>query len=122
MLFVKKIQRLYINFKEKGLRILGFPCNQFGAQEPGDESEIKSFCETKYQITFDMFEKIAVNGDQAHPLFKFLTSELRGVVGTKSIKWNFTKFLIGCDGTPLFRFAPTDEIKKIEAHIESTLP
>ena len=115
------LQNLFLKHQAAGLRILGFPCNQFGAQEPGSAEDIKAFCETNFKVTFDLFEKIAVNGPKAHPIFAYLADELRGVVGTKAIKWNFTKFLIARDGTPLIRFASTDEIRKIERHVEEIL-
>ena len=101
------------------LVILGFPCNQFGEQEQGDSEEIKSFCDLRFNIKFPLFEKIEVNGDGAHPLYKYLTHEKPGVLGTEAIKWNFTKFLIGRDGEPVRRYAPTTTPEEIEADIQA---
>lgn len=95
------------------LVILGFPCNQFGGQEPGSEAEIASFCELNFKVSFPMFAKIDVNGSDAHPLYKYLTHEVRGILGTEAIKWNFTKFLVGRDGTPIARYAPITKPEEI---------
>ena len=97
------LQALYERYKEKGFTVLGFPCDQFGHQEPGDEAEIQSFCSTNYNVTFPLFAKIDVNGSDAHPLYKLLKSEKKGLLGSESIKWNFTKFLVGADGSILKR-------------------
>ncbi len=100
------LEKLYKELKEEGLEILGFPCNQFGNQEPGTNEEVNEFCQLNYGVTFTMFEKIEVNGDNADPLFDYLTSETRGLLG-KKIKWNFTKFLIDRQGNVIKRYAPT---------------
>jgi glutathione peroxidase len=102
------LEALYRAHKDRGFVVLGFPCNQFGAQEPGSESEIAAFCEEKYDVTFPLFAKVDVNGDHAHPLFRWLKSEKKGVFGTESIKWNFTKFLVGPDGHVVKRYGSTD--------------
>jgi glutathione peroxidase len=94
--------------------VLGFPCNQFGKQEPGDENEIKQFCSLSYDVTFPMFKKIDVNGEGAHPLYQFLKSEAPGILGTEAIKWNFTKFLVNPDGKVVKRYAPNDTPEKIK--------
>ena len=107
------LQALYDRYKDKGFAVLGFPCDQFGHQEPSDETEIQRFCSTTYNVTFPMFAKINVNGGDAHPLFKFLKSERKGLLGSESIKWNFTKFLVGADGTVLKRYAPADTPENI---------
>lgn len=111
------LQSLYDKYQAKGFEVLAFPCNQFGNQEPGGAEEIKSFCETRFHTTFPLFEKIDVNGVNASPLFNFLKESLPGFAGTKSIKWNFTKFLISKDGQPLQRFASKDRPEKLEADI-----
>ena len=100
------LQKLYANFADRGLEVLGFPCNQFGRQEPGEAEEIGAFCEKNYGVSFPMFEKVDVNGDNAHPVFKFLKSESPGLLGTEAIKWNFTKFLVDRDGHVVKRYAP----------------
>jgi len=115
------LQALYDRYKDKGFAVLGFPCDQFGHQEPGDETEIQRFCSTTYNVTFPMFAKINVNGGDAHPLFKFLKSERKGLLGSESIKWNFTKFLVGADGSVLKRYAPTDTPESIDADLPSNL-
>lgn len=114
------LENLYRKYKDKGLVILGFPCNQFANQEPGDEKSISEGCLINYGVSFPMFSKIEVNGDNAHPLYKYLRKELKGIFGSK-IKWNFTKFLISQDGQPLKRFAPTTKPEKIEKHIQELL-
>ena len=116
----KGLQELYETYKNRGFTILGFPCNQFGSQEPGDADEIGSFCEMNYGVEFPMFGKIDVNGDNAHPLFNYLKDELSGTLGDK-VKWNFTKFLIGKDGKPLKRYAPTTKPDKLTRDIEQAL-
>jgi glutathione peroxidase len=100
------LETLYEKHKDKGFTVLGFPCNQFGAQEPGSEGEIGQFCAANYGVTFPMFAKVDVNGGDAHPLFKFLKAEKPGLLGTANIKWNFTKFLIDRDGNVVARYAP----------------
>lgn len=105
----------------RGFSVLGFPCNQFGGQEPGSEQEIETFCSTTYGVTFPMFAKVDVNGPEAHPLWEHLKSERPGLLGTEAIKWNFTKFLVGRDGAVLKRFSPTDEPAAIEKEIAPLL-
>lgn len=114
------LEKLYQNYKDKGLVILGFPSNQFANQEPGDEKSISEGCLINYGVSFPMFSKIDVNGDDAHPLYKYLKTELKGTFGNK-IKWNFTKFLIDTDGKPLKRFAPITKPEKIEKYIQKML-
>jgi glutathione peroxidase len=115
------LQTLYDKFREKGFVVLGFPCNQFGQQEPGGEAAIEQFCTRNYGITFPMFAKIDVNGEKAHPLYKYLKSEKPGILGTEAIKWNFTKFLVGSDGTVLKRYAPNDKPEAIEGDVSARL-
>jgi len=115
------LEELYQQYSDKGFTILGFPCNQFGGQEPGSEEEIQSFCSINYGVSFPMFEKVDVKGENAHPLFSYLTEELTGILGSKSIKWNFTKFLVGRDGKPLKRFAPQDKPADLAKEIEKLL-
>ena len=105
----------------KGFNVLGFPCDQFGHQEPGDEAEIKNFCALKYDVTFPLFAKVEVNGDNAHPLYRHLKKEQKGVLGTEAIKWNFTKFLIDKQGNVVKRYAPTDKPESIEKDIAAVL-
>jgi glutathione peroxidase len=114
------LEQLYKDHQTNGLELLGFPCNQFGKQESGTDEEIQEFCQVKFGVKFPVFKKIDVNGDDTHPLYEFLKTEAPGLLGSKSIKWNFTKFLISKDGTVLKRFAPkvtpesmTDEIKDL---------
>jgi glutathione peroxidase len=114
------LEALYKEFAPKGFEILGFPCNQFGAQEPGSADEIGEFCQVNYGVSFKMFEKIDVNGANTHPIFKFLKSEKGGIMGD-DIKWNFTKFLVGKNGQVLKRFAPITEPKDLKADIEGAL-
>ena len=111
------LEELYRKYQDKGLVILGFPCNQFGSQEPGTDSEIASFCSLKFQVTFPMFSKVDVNGKDAHPLFVYLKAKAPGFLNTESIKWNFTKFLISRDGTSIKRFASTLKPSELEAEI-----
>lgn len=115
------LEQLYRQYHAKGFAVLGFPCNQFGLQEPGDATEIKSFCTLNYDISFPLFAKIEVNGRQAHPLFEHLKSAQPGVLGTKAIKWNFTKFLVDRQGGVIKRYAPTDTPESIAKEIESLL-
>jgi glutathione peroxidase len=109
----KGLEELWRSHREEGLVVLGFPCDQFGHQEPGDEAEIRNFCSTSYDVTFPMFAKIEVNGDNAHPLYKWMKKEQKGLLGTEAIKWNFTKFLIDADGNVVKRYAPNDTPEKI---------
>ena len=115
------LQKLYDTYSSRGLVILGFPCDQFGHQEPGDEGEIAAFCDSQFGITFPMFSKIEVNGKNAHPLYKWLKSEKSGVLGG-AIKWNFTKFLVDADGTVVNRYGSTTTPEHIAADIEKLLP
>ena len=115
------LEQLYRKYGSRGLAVIGFPCNQFGSQEPGSEAEIGSFCEKNYGVTFPMSEKIEVNGENAHPLYRYLTSEAPGVLGTKAIKWNFTKFLVSRDGIDIERFAPTTKPEELEGEIQRLL-
>ena len=117
----KGLQELYDKYKERGLVVLGFPCNQFGRQEPGTEEEIMEFCETNYNVTFPMFAKIEVIGEHAHPLYKYLCNEAPGILGTKAVKWNFTKFLVDREGNVVDRFAPSVAPEDLEKHIEKLL-
>ncbi|MFZ2389619.1 MAG: glutathione peroxidase [Polaromonas sp.] len=115
------LEDLHKTYAGKGLVVLGFPCNQFGAQDPGNDSEIASFCQVNYGVSFPMMSKIDVNGPAAHPLYKWLTSEAPGLLGSKSIKWNFTKFLIGKDGEVIKRYAPLDKPADLTKDIEAAL-
>lgn len=114
------LEKLYKTYKDKGLVILGFPCNQFANQEPGDENSISEVCTINYGVSFPMFAKVDVNGDSAHPLFKYLKHELKGTFGNR-IKWNFTKFLIDSEGKPLKRFSPFTKPEKMEKDIKLAL-
>jgi glutathione peroxidase len=115
------LETLWKTYRDKGLVVLGFPSNEFGHQDPGSNDEIASFCEMNYGVSFPMMEKVEVNGAQAHPLFKWLTKEAPGLLGTTGIKWNFTKFLVGRDGKVLKRYAPTDKPESITKDIEAAL-
>ena len=115
------LQELHKRFHGRGLEVLAFPCNQFGRQEPGSLTDIASFCQRHYGVSFQMFEKIEVNGAGAHPLYKWLTAAAPGVLGTRSIKWNFTKFLVGRDGHVVRRFGSWTKPKSIAADIEQLL-
>ncbi|MGH8453581.1 MAG: glutathione peroxidase [Nevskiales bacterium] len=115
------LEELYRQYKDKGLVVLGFPCDQFGHQEPGDENEIKNFCSLNYDVSFPMFAKIEVNGANAHPLYKHLKGEKPGVLGSEGIKWNFTKFLINKSGKVVKRFAPTDKPESLAKDVEKLL-
>ena len=114
------LQELHTTYVDDGFAVLGFPCNQFGGQEPGSADEIGAFCEKNYGVTFPLFEKVDVNGDQAHPLFQWLREETSGLMGS-AIKWNFTKFLVGRDGTVLKRYGSTTTPEKIAGDIEKAL-
>ena len=115
------LEKLWQRFGSQGLAVLGFPCNQFGGQDPGANDEIASFCQLNYGVSFPMMAKVDVNGPQAHPLYQWLVKEAPGILGTKSIKWNFTKFLIGRDGRVLGRYAPTDAPQSLADDIEKAL-
>jgi glutathione peroxidase len=115
------LEALWKDYRHRGLVVVGFPSNQFGAQDPGTNDEIQSFCQTNYGVSFPMMAKVDVNGGDAHPLWKWLTDEKRGFLGTKSIKWNFTKFLVGKDGQVIKRYAPTDTPESMRADIEAAL-
>ncbi|WP_244813660.1 glutathione peroxidase [Caballeronia sp. Lep1P3] len=117
----KGLQELYTLYAARGFEVLGFPCNQFGKQEPGDAAQIGSFCETNYGVSFPMFAKIDVNGPKAHPLFKYLTQSQPGVLGLEAIKWNFTKFLIDRDGRIVKRYAPITKPDSIADDVEKLL-
>ena len=115
------LQELHETYGPKGLVVLGFPCNQFGAQDPGDNQDIAEFCQLNYGVSFPMMAKIDVNGAQASALYQWLSAEAPGLLGSKAIKWNFTKFLVGRDGLVVRRFAPTDTPQSLAADIEATL-
>ena len=117
----KGLESLYEKYRGKGLEVLGFPCNQFGGQEPGDEAAIEQFCEVNYGVTFPMFAKIDVNGDNAAPLYRYLKSAKPGLLGTEAIKWNFTKFLVDRNGQVVARYAPNDTPESIAPAIEKAL-
>lgn len=117
----KELQELYEQYKEKGFTVLGFPCNQFMNQEPGTESDIQSFCEMNFGVTFPLFSKVDVNGKNAHPLFQYLTEEAPGVLGMKAVKWNFTKFLVNRSGEVVERYAPNTNPKEISQDIEKLI-
>ena len=117
----KGLEALHRELGSKGLAVLGFPCNQFGAQEPGDADEIKNFCSLTYDVTFPLYAKVEVNGMHSHPLWAHLKKEKPGLLGTEAIKWNFTKFLVARDGTVLKRFAPNDTPEEIRGEIERAL-
>jgi glutathione peroxidase len=115
------LETLYQTYHARGLEILGFPCDQFGHQEPGTEAEIKNFCSLTYGVTFPLFAKIKVNGAEAAPVYQYLKQSLPGILGLEAIKWNFTKFLVGQDGVPLKRYAPADKPESLTADIEAAL-
>ena len=117
----RDLQNLYTANQAKGLEILGFPCNQFGAQEPGSAEQIQSFCSTNYGVTFPMFEKVDVNGDATHPLYVYLKDQAPGILGTTGIKWNFTKFVVSKDGQSITRLASADGASKMEEAIVKLL-
>jgi glutathione peroxidase len=115
------LEKLYKDYSDKGLVVLGFPCDQFGHQEPGNADEIKNFCSLNYDVSFPLFEKVEVNGGNAHPFWKWLKHEKPGLLGMEAIKWNFTKFLIDRKGNVVKRYAPTDTPEKIEKDLASVL-
>ncbi len=115
------LEGLWKKYRERGFTVLGFPCNQFGAQEPGDSAEIANFCSLTYDVSFPMMAKVEVNGPKASPLYGWLKTQKKGLLGSESIKWNFTKFLIGRDGAVIGRFGPTTEPKDLERAIEAAL-
>lgn len=115
------LESLHKELEEEGLAIIGFPCNQFGNQDPGSDGEIEEFCQLNYGVSFPMFSKVDVNGAGAHPLYKYLKSEAKGLLGSKNIKWNFTKFLVNRDGEVVKRYAPTDKPEAIKADIKKLL-
>lgn len=115
------LEKLHQAYGARGLVVLGFPCNQFGSQDPGSNDEIASFCQLNYGVSFPMMGKIDVNGEQAHPLYQWLTAEAPGLLGSKAVKWNFTKFLVGKDGRVIKRYAPQDAPEKLASDIEAAL-
>jgi len=115
------LEALWKSYRARGLVIVGFPSNEFGGQDPGSNDEIASFCQINYGVSFPMMSKIKVNGGEAHPLWKWLTAEARGILGTQAIKWNFTKFLVGKDGKVIKRYAPNDTPQSLAADIEKAL-
>ena len=115
------LEALHRKLHDRGFNVLGFPCDQFGHQEPGDEAEIKNFCSLTYDVTFPMFAKVDVNGERAHPLYKFLKDEKSGILGIGAIKWNFTKFLVDKQGNVVKRYAPTDKPEDIEKDVAALL-
>ena len=117
----KELQALYEEMKDQGVEVLGFPCNQFGGQEPGSANDIEQFCELNYGVSFPMFDKVDVKGEHAHPLFTYLAEEAPGVSGSKTIKWNFTKFLVNRQGEVIKRYAPQTAPKDIKKDIEELI-
>lgn len=115
------LQALYEQYQAQGFVVLAFPCNQFGSQEPGDATQIRDFCDTRFRVTFPLFDRIDVNGPKAHPLFQWLKSEKRGLLGSEAIKWNFTKFLVGKDGRVIKRYSPTTAPADLEKDIVAAL-
>ena len=115
------LEALYRKYKDQGLVVLGFPCNQFGAQEPGDEAQIASFCETKFGVSFPMFSKVDVNGPHAHPLFVALKTKAKGMLGSEAIKWNFTKFLVNRDGEVVHRYAPMTKPEELLVKLDELI-
>ncbi len=116
------LEALWRQYRERGLVVLGFPCDQFAHQEPGDEAEIAAFCRLNYDVTFPLFAKIRVNGNEAHPLYRHLKEARPGLLGTEAIKWNFTKFLVDADGNVAGRYAPNESPENLAAAIETLLP
>ena len=117
----KGLEKLYRDFKDKGLVVLGFPCDQFGHQEPGDEAEIKNFCSLSYDVSFPMFAKVEVNGPNAHPLYRQLKKAAKGILGSEAIKWNFTKFLVDPEGNVVKRYATATTPQAIEKDVAARL-
>jgi glutathione peroxidase len=115
------LEALYRKYRERGFAVLGFPCNQFGHQEPGDSAEIQTFCSTSYEVSFPLFAKVDVNGANAHPLYEYLKEQRPGILGTEAIKWNFTKFLVNRKGEVVKRYAPTDKPESIDAEVAALL-
>ena len=115
------LEKLHQQYGQQGLAVIGFPCNQFASQDPGDDAQIANFCQKNYGVSFQMMSKIKVNGDGAHPLYQWLTAEAPGLLGSKAIKWNFTKFLVGKDGQVIKRYAPQDAPEKIAKDTEAAL-
>ena len=115
------LEAIYRKLKDKDFVVLGFPCDQFGHQEPGDEKEIKSFCSLQYDVSFPLFAKIQVNGDDTHPLYRYLKHEAKGLLGSEAVKWNFTKFLVDKHGQVVRRYAPTDKPENIESDVLAAL-
>lgn len=115
------LEALYRKYKDQGVVVLGFPCNQFGSQEPGSEEEIQNFCRVNFGVTFPMFSKINVNGEETHPLYRYLKSEQPGILGTEAIKWNFTKFLVDKEGKVVERFGSSTKPSELESSIEALL-
>ena len=115
------LEQLWQDYRDRGLVVVGFPSNEFGGQDPGSNEEIGSFCQLNYGVSFPMMAKVEVNGSQAHPLWQWLTSEARGILGTQEVKWNFTKFLVGRDGRVIKRYAPNESPESLRADIEAAL-
>lgn len=115
------LEKIYEKYKDRGFEVLGFPCNQFGGQDPGNNNEIGAFCQRNYGVSFPMFAKVDVKGPEAHAIFRYLTREAKGILGSENIKWNFTKFLVGRDGKVLNRYAPTTKPESLEEDIEKAL-
>ncbi|PUE35063.1 glutathione peroxidase [Limnohabitans sp. Jir72] len=115
------LEKLHQQFGTQGLAVIGFPCNQFASQDPGDDVQIANFCQKNYGVNFQMMSKVKVNGEDAHPLYQWLTAEAPGILGSKAIKWNFTKFLVGKDGRVVKRYAPQEAPEKIAKDIEAAL-
>ncbi|EIC31257.1 MULTISPECIES: glutathione peroxidase [Methylomicrobium] len=116
------LEELYRRYRDRGLAVLGFPCNQFGAQEPGNAEDIRSFCTVNYGVSFPMFSKIEVNGEQADPLFRYLKAQAKGILGSTAIKWNFTKFLVNRQGDVVGRYGSATKPEQLAAAIEGLLP
>jgi len=117
----EELEEIYRQYKDQGLEILAFPCNQFGKQEPGNPEEIKNFCSLTYNVTFPLFAKVDVNGNEEEPMYKYLKASVKGVLWTKAIKWNFTKFLVDKNGVPVARFAPNDKPRDLVSEIKKVL-
>lgn len=115
------LEQLWETYRDRGLVIVGFPSNEFGGQDPGSDEQIASFCQLNYGVSFPMMSKVQVNGDAAHPLWKWLTKEAPGILGSQAVKWNFTKFLVGRDGKVIKRYAPTDKPQSLKKDIEAAL-